>query len=689
MPAKPRSKRVTLSASREIPFDKLILSEANVRRVRAQESIEELAEDIARRTLLTALTVRPILSDDGAETGRYEVIAGGRRTRALQLLVQRRRLPKTTPIPCIVRTEGLSEEDSLAENVRRAPLHPLDQFRAFQALREKGISEDEIAARFFVAPSVVKQRLKLAAVAPALLEAYAEDAMTLEMLMAFTVSPDHARQLQVWETLQRGYGREPYHIRRMLTEGAVRASDRRARFVGLEAHEAAGGTILRDLFEADDGGWLQDAGLLERLVADKLATEADAVRAEGWRWVEAAPDFPYDQTYGMRRIISEATPLSGEEQTTLEALQEEQAALEEEHANADELPDDVDARLGEIEDALEALQNRPPRYDPDELAIAGAFVSVDHAGKLRVERGYVRPEDEPVEETTPDAVGGSPADTGELRAEETEPVTAAASAAVADPVGGTDDDPEEDDRSPLPDRLLVDLTTHRTLALRDALADDPDTAHLAALHAMVLQQFYRFGRCTCITIRADGVPIGHQTLGLTETPYARSVEARADVWRRTLPADAADLWDALAELDRDSRDALFAHCVAMTVSAVHDPYARRSEAIAHADILAARVGLDMAEAGWEPTAQNYLTHVTKARILDAVRAAKDEDSAERLTGLKKAEMVTSAEELLKGSGWLPEPLRTPASADADVVGDAPSGENEVDAEPAPVAIAAE
>ena len=86
-----------------------------------------------------------------------------------------------------------------------------------------GVSEDEIAARFFVAPSVVKQRLKLAAVAPDLLDAYAEHAMTLEMLMAFTVCPDHARQVQVWETHQRGYGREAYHIRRMLTEGTVRA----------------------------------------------------------------------------------------------------------------------------------------------------------------------------------------------------------------------------------------------------------------------------------------------------------------------------------------------------------------------------------------------------------------------------------------------------------------------------------
>ena len=158
----------------------------------------------------------------------------------------------------MVRTEGLAEEDSLAENIQRAPLHPLDQFRAFLTLREKGQSEEEIAAAFFVSVAVVRQRLRLAAVSPKLLDVYAEDGMTLDQLMSFTVNPDHARQEQVWEALQRSYTKEPHQIRRMLTEGAVRASDKRAQFVGVEAYEAAGGVILRDLFNADDGGWLQD-----------------------------------------------------------------------------------------------------------------------------------------------------------------------------------------------------------------------------------------------------------------------------------------------------------------------------------------------------------------------------------------------------------------------------------------------
>jgi len=195
--------KINLSASRDIPFNKLVLSQSNIRRVKAGLSIEELADDIARRTLLQSLSVRPVRDGEGVETGMFEVPAGGRRFRALELLVKQKRMGKTQLVPCVVREDGIAEEDSLAENIQRVALHPLDQFRAFQTLREKGLGEEEIAARFFVAPSVVKQRLKLAAVSQKLLAVYAEDGMTLEQLMAFTVCNDHARQEQVWDLLAR------------------------------------------------------------------------------------------------------------------------------------------------------------------------------------------------------------------------------------------------------------------------------------------------------------------------------------------------------------------------------------------------------------------------------------------------------------------------------------------------------
>ena len=65
--------KIVLSRSQDIPFNKLVLSQANVRRVKAGISVEDLAKDIARRTLLQSLSVRPVLDAAGAETGMYEV----------------------------------------------------------------------------------------------------------------------------------------------------------------------------------------------------------------------------------------------------------------------------------------------------------------------------------------------------------------------------------------------------------------------------------------------------------------------------------------------------------------------------------------------------------------------------------------------------------------------------------------
>jgi ParB family chromosome partitioning protein len=652
-----RSKqKITLSQSRDVPFNKLVLSQANVRRIKAGVSIEELAEDIARRTLLQSLTVRPVLDDDGAETGMFEVPAGGRRYRALELLAKQKRLARTAPIPCIVRTEGLAEEDSLAENVQRAPLHPLDQFRAFLKLRETGMREEEIAATFFVSVQVVKQRLRLASVSPTLLDVYAEDGMTLDQLMAFTVNPDHERQEQVWEALQRSYTKEPYHIRRVLTDGAVRASDKRAQFVGIEAYQAAGGAIMRDLFQQDDGGWLQDPGLLDRLVVEKLEHEADAVRAEGWKWVAVATDFPYGHTYGLRHIAGEPVAMSDEETATAETLRAEYEKLEQAHAAAEDLPEDVDQRLGEIETALAALDERPVKYDPEEIARAGAFVSIDGSGVLRVERGYVRPEDEPaVLESEPETDVMDADAVGAVAVEGAEPE-------AREPADQEELEEEDEGVKPIPDRLLTELTAYRTLALRDALAQNPDVAFPAALHVLCLKLFYRYTSESCLEIEAKSVVFGSQAPGLNDTAIAKAVDDRHRHWSEQLPREPGELWDTLLTFDADSRHALFAHCIAMSVNAMHESWNRRPRALAHSDRIAEAIDLDVAAAGWSPTVDNYLGRVTKARILQAVREAKGEQAAQLIDHLKKGEMAERAQELLAGSSWLPEPLRTPGRA---------------------------
>ena len=228
---------------------------------------------------------------------------------------------------------------------------------------------------------MVKQRLRLASVSEKLLDIYAEDGMTLEQLMAFTVTTDHARQEQVWEALQQSYNKEPYLIRRQLTESAVRASDRRARFVGLEAYEAAGGMVLRDLFEDDGGGWLQDVALLDRLATEKLAAEAENDRRRRLEVDRGRRRFSLRPRRSSSAARWRARRAHARGTGDVRCPDRRAGQARERYEGADELPDEVDARLGEIEAALAAFDNRPLRYDPAEIARAGVFVSIDADGR--------------------------------------------------------------------------------------------------------------------------------------------------------------------------------------------------------------------------------------------------------------------------------------------------------------------
>lgn len=656
--------KIILSSARDIPFNKLVLSQSNVRRVKVGISIEELAESIARRGLIQSLHVRPVLDANGAETGMFEVPAGGRRYSALELLVKQKRLAKTAPVPCVVgdaNSSILVDEVSLVENMERAPLHPLDQFRAFQAMRDKGMTEEVIAAAFFVGVNVVKQRLRLVAVSPALLEIYAADGMTLEQLMAFTVSADHARQQQVWETIKDGWQKEPYHIRRMLTETTVRAADKRAVFVGVEAYEAAGGIVLRDLFQSDDGGWLQDAGLLDRLVAEKLKTVADEIAGEGWKWVEAALSFPYGHQHGFRELAGVTVDLTDEEHATREALRHEYDRLEAEYAEADELPDEIDARLGEIEQALDAFEQRPTVYDPADIAIAGVFVSLDADGSLSVDRGYVRPDDERPAKPEGD-------DAPETENDTDHPVTPAIQRTVVT-IGGQTTEPEDDEDDgikPLPERLVIELTAHRTLALRNAVAEHPDIAMTMLLHKLVSDTFRRTAPAGCFEACVNHIFFSAQSEELKDSTPAREVADRHERWGDHVPADDQALWDWLTHLDDSTRLDLLAHCVSYGVNALFErPNPHGSGVSQHgldvrlsqADRLARATGLDIVATGWRPTVGNYLGRVTKPRILEAVREGAGERAAQLIGHLKKGDMAKEAERLLADTGWLPEPLR--------------------------------
>ena len=332
------------------------------------------------------------------------------------------------------------------------------------------------------------------------------------------------------------------------------------------------------------------------------------------------------------------------------------------------MPEGVDRRLGEIEAALQSFDDRPMIYDAAEMARAGAFVSIDSEGSLRVARGFVRPEDE-VEATSeePNVEAGDDYDHGTGV-----PDVAGRGSAPTIVIGnGEQDGPDEDGEDverPLPDRLVSELSAYRTLALRDALGQEPSIAFQAVLHSFVLATFYPFGstlNCLDISLRTPSFPA--QPPGLQDSAPAKAIAARHAYWKAKLPASDKDLWAALTAMDRSAQAALFAHCASQAVNAIFEPANRvhQGRLSAHgvrgrldqAERLSRAVGLDLVSAGWKPTVDNYLGRVTKHRILQTVREAKGEASVQLIAHLKKPDMASEAERLLEGSRWLPEPLR--------------------------------
>lgn len=324
--------------------------------------------------------------------------------------------------------------------------------------------------------------------------------------------------------------------------------------------------------------------------------------------------------------------------------QAEFATLSEQHESAEELSDDVDERFGELEAEIERLEAQRLVYTPEVIARSGVFVILNHDGSLRIERGFIRREDELLNDNGTDEDDGM--------------------AGEGDTIHGSEDGcphsaDKEDEATTgklLSDTLIRDLTAHRTLGLRLALGEQPDIALIAVIHAMVAQTFFRQD-VSCLDIRPNSAGLAAHAEGIEDTEAAKALADRHHRLAAQLPKFPSDLWDFVVALDHDSRMALFAHCAALTVFAVKVPWEKKPRAWATADIIATAVGLDMTK-HWSPAARSYFARVTKDGIISAVREAAGVEAAERIASMKKDAMAEAAEHLLAGTGWLPTVMRT-------------------------------
>lgn len=612
---------MTTTQTTEIPLNKLIPFAGNVRKTHNKAFIAELAASIKQHGLQQNLIVKP----DGKN---FAVIAGGQRLKALLHLAKKGDIKPTHRVPCKMANEDFDPaEISLVENVMREDMHPADQFEAFRDLVDKGIPAVDIAARFGKSIDHVNRLLKLARVSPAVLKAYRADALTLQQVMAFTVSEDHAAQNNVLENLRPH--QHPQTIREALTENEVPVSDKRVKFVTLKAYEKAGGKTRTDLFcGGDDGIFILDMALLDRLVTEKLAKVAQSVgRKEGWKWTETCTDFGYQEKGRFERLRPDLAPLPTKLAKEVEKLEAEAEKLENEWDKADEEP--CPDRLEAIRERLDDIQmDREDDWSPEKLAMAGTVVTIGNNGRAEILRGFVRPEDMPKKTGRPKpaaSANGAPAGETQL------PVLSSA--------------------------LVESLTAHKSAALAAELSGRPDIALAAVVYAMAC-------RIVLNVYAGEGalqIEIAEQSLHRVQGSKAFDrMEAGHAKWRKRLPADADAFWVWCLEQKQNVLLELLAFCAAAAVDAVQGKADKpESSRLRNAQALASAMKLDM-KAWFAPDAANYFSRVAKPQIFAALQEVRKQPPAPAWDQLKKAELAQLAERELAGKGWLPELLRPAA-----------------------------
>lgn len=625
----------------ELDPAKLVISvRYQARKTPGQMPISELADSIAVQGLLQNLVVTK-----SKKRGVYEVVAGGRRLQAIQLLLQDDRWSagQTVQAKLVEANDALAA--SITENTHREPMHPADEFEAFAALMEQGKPVEDVAATFGVTPQVVKRRLRLAAVAPELFQAYRDGRIKLNALMAFTVIEDHDRQRQVWEGLMDWQRDNPHVIRQRLTEDDLTARSAITRYVGLDAYHAAGGRSYHDLFadvENADGTYIQDRGLIEKLALEKLQTNADAVYAEGWGWVEVRLSRQGDEWRNHGRVYPEDRALTNTENKAIQALVKQHDAISAQmDTMADEDGDDevwlaLDNQLDDLQEQIEQKQHAAKQWPAEMLPVAGAVVSVSDIGHLHIVRGLIRPEDRR------DAVEASmPSDDGM-------PV-----AQVSMPHPAT--------RPTHSERLMRQLTANKVGIVAAALSAKPDVA-LAVLVAQLVRKVLAEGYFGCGDYGV-GIGLKQEAIGQHAPDFAQSLAGREmarvrQYWVDALPKDengdlSAGILDWALVQDTQTLLDLLAYLVATSVQGVEH---HESTVTTVLDRLGAVLGIDSAQ-WWEPTTDSYLSHVSKGRIIEVVTEGVGAAAAAPLLKMKKGEAVEVAEKALAGKGWLPSVLQ--------------------------------
>lgn len=615
----------------ELDPRKLIVSEKyQARKTAGQTPLPQLADSIAAVGLLHALAVVK-----SKKRGFHEVIAGGRRLQAIHHLLNDGRWPEGQLVACNLYEEENALLVSITENVQREQMHPADEFESFAELIDQGKTIEDVAAAFGVTATVVRRRLQLGRVAPTLMQAYRDNELSLDALMAYAMTDNQERQVQVYSNLDTWDRKNPRVIRGMIEE-AMTANHRLVHFIGLDAYQAAGGGVTRDLFADEDdlnGIYLTDRTLVDQLALSKLQDTAASLTAQGWAWAEVTLDTePVSNRYG--RVYPEPVDLTPEQQATVDQLQiqekslmHEIAILEEEEEKADEEEwRALNQQLDELQEQIRTLEDQCEAYTDSQKKVAGCIVRLNYQGVLDVVEGLIRPEDrahvQEHQQDSDDGVGRV-----SLPAVKTRPTHS--------------------------ERLVRQLTANKTAIVQAALANNPNVA-LAVLVAQLARRHFGAGYYSHggfgLGISTSSEPLAADAPDFADSRAGQELARIEQHWGDVITpgSDGGELTWALNQ-DTETLLELLAYFVATTVQGIQHQESSNANAL---DRLAALLGVHMPE-WWSATGETYLSHVSKDRLVEVVSEGASPEQAAPLVRMKKKEAIDAAEKALAGTNWLP------------------------------------
>lgn len=597
----------------EIPLDRLQVSPLNVRIAEVDDEADrQLAANIRRRGQLQNLIVYK------AEGGVFEVAGGGRRLEAMRSLA----LPDDHPVNCLVAAKDVAIELSTAENLRRSTMHAADEAEAFRLMIESGREIADVAAEFGFSERLVKQRLKLAALAPDLTGQFRRGEMTLDVGMALTLTDDHGRQTDLWNQVRHydsGYQRNS--IRRALTTEKVSGHHRLAKFVGAAAYEQAGGTVVTDLFsKASDPGslWFDDLVLLGKLAEQKLEAKAAELR-DHWLWAKPTIDFDHNNSWTVYcREPGEKPELPADMAAEHDSLVERAKTL----ANLDDSTDADEAELERMEDRIgeiEAWPEENPSFSKEIREQGGCVVTINADGFLTVHQGLIRKSDlqgDKSDQQDDKSAGAAPADTAGDDTGRGSSGTSTSVVVDATPPQPASSDDKETGSLRISEVLGDDLGAHRTQCLQAALAQDYELSGDILLYILirdVLRDASYWNKPSELSARRVHLKSSLNDLG--STPAADELAAIEERLPRGYQLfSGEEQLRMIRDLPTEDKAALQAACMAMTLTARSVKPERTDTFLL--DFICGDLGGDVVIASrWRPTAANFWGRIPMKQAL--------------------------------------------------------------------------